>query len=122
MDEDFVEYHIYPTEPMSESQLGDLRDTALKHLAVYIVDYLWHIDPFHLKIIPGKVGEAGHLSGKLHFGDNIEDEWFAIAIVLRLTSVLPVVATVRDGDGEVLLIEAADKIPKWAQEPGKPQF
>ncbi len=58
-----------------------------------------------------------HLRGRLHFGDNIEDEWFTIALIFRLTSLLDVVATVRDADGEILLIEAADNLPAWAQEP-----
>ncbi len=58
-----------------------------------------------------------HLRGRLHFGDNIEDEWFTIALIFRLTSLLDVVATVRDADGEILLIEAAENLPAWAQEP-----
>ena len=60
----------------------------------------------------------GHLHGRLHYGDNIEDEWFSIALIFRLTASLDVVASLRDVDGEILLIEAADKLPQWAQEPG----
>ena len=70
-----------------------------------------------LSLILISFSSRAHLRGRLHFGDNIEDEWFTIALIFRLTTQLEVIATLRDADGEILLIEAADNLPAWAQEP-----
>jgi SGT1 protein len=115
-DDDFVEYNIYPaTESVSDQDLSELRDRCLQILAPYVIDYLWHIDSFNLQTVPGNQKVRTHLRGRIHFGDSVEDEWFAVSLVVRLTSAIDVVATLRDADGEVLLIEAADNLPLWAQ-------
>uniref|UniRef100_A0A8C0LH14 Ecdysoneless cell cycle regulator n=1 Tax=Canis lupus dingo TaxID=286419 RepID=A0A8C0LH14_CANLU len=52
--------------------------------------------------------------GVTKFGDNIEDEWFIVYIVKQITKEFPeLVARIEDNDGEFLLIEAADFLPKW---------
>ena len=44
----------------------------------------------------------------------MHDEWVVVAALLRLTgSEEGVSATLRDGDGELLLIEAAYSLPDW---------
>lgn len=114
--DDYIEYNIYPSnENSSETELGEFRDRCLQILAPYVIDYLWHLDSFNLQVVAGRLNNRPHLRGRVHFGDNVEDEWFVVALVLRLTSVVDAVATVQDADGEVLLIEAADKLPQWAQ-------
>ncbi|XP_073840145.1 ecdysoneless cell cycle regulator [Musca autumnalis] len=56
-----------------------------------------------------------HLHGVTHYGDNIADEWFIVYLLSKISQVLPtVVVRVIDSDGEFLLIEAADFLPKWA--------
>lgn len=56
-----------------------------------------------------------HLYGITHYGDNIEDEWFIVFLLLHLTKEIEgLVVRVADSDGEFLLIEAADALPKWA--------
>lgn len=57
-----------------------------------------------------------HLYGITHFGDNIEDEWFIVYILITITKQMPdLIARVHDNDGEFLLIESADYLPQWAQ-------
>lgn len=56
-----------------------------------------------------------HLHGVTHYGDNIADEWFIVYLLTQLTKEFPqITARVIDSDGEFLLIEAADVLPKWA--------
>lgn len=56
-----------------------------------------------------------HLHGVTHYGDNVADEWFIVYLLCQLTRQIPnAIARVVDGDGEFLLIEAADILPKWA--------
>ncbi|XP_051030419.1 protein ecdysoneless homolog isoform X2 [Phodopus roborovskii] len=52
--------------------------------------------------------------GMTKFGDNIEDEWFIVYVIKQITNAFPeLVARIEDNDGEFLLIEAADFLPKW---------
>ncbi|TMW41776.1 hypothetical protein DOY81_013144, partial [Sarcophaga bullata] len=56
-----------------------------------------------------------HLHGVTHYGDNIADEWFIVFLLIKLTQELPnITVRIIDSDGEFLLIEAADVLPKWA--------
>ncbi|XP_031348287.1 protein ecdysoneless, partial [Photinus pyralis] len=56
-----------------------------------------------------------HLYGISHYGDNIEDEWFIVYLLFQITKEINgIVARVVDADGEFLLIEAANYLPKWA--------
>lgn len=55
-----------------------------------------------------------HLHGKLKYGDNLEDEWFAVFLLFRISSAFPSNSIrVWDTDGEFLLIEAAFHLPRW---------
>lgn len=56
-----------------------------------------------------------HLYGLTFYGENIQDEWYIVEIVSHLTKIYPhVIGRVCDSDGEFLLIEAAEVLPKWA--------
>ena len=47
-----------------------------------------------------------HLMGRITHGDSIDDEWFLVALLMQLTKSRPDIAiTVRDSDGQFLLIE-----------------
>ncbi|PVD38810.1 hypothetical protein C0Q70_01433 [Pomacea canaliculata] len=59
-------------------------------------------------------GIPPHLYGRTNFGDNIDDEWFIVYLLFELSKYFPdLVIKVNDNDGEFLLIEAADVLPKW---------
>ncbi|XP_039926885.1 protein ecdysoneless homolog isoform X2 [Hirundo rustica] len=65
---------------------------------------------------PGTIsGETpAHIGGTTLFGDNVEDEWFIVYLVREITREFPgLAARIDDNDGEFLLIEAADFLPKW---------
>lgn len=55
-----------------------------------------------------------HIEGYTCYGDNVEDEWFIVFLLFELTkSDSELVVKVDDTDGDFLLIEAADYLPKW---------
>lgn len=55
-----------------------------------------------------------HLGGVTEFGDNVEDEWFIIYLLKHITHIFSDVAVVvYDNDGQFILIEAAEHLPKW---------
>ena len=115
--DDFVEYTLHPSNASlsyndREKELMSLRDEYLIILSRYTMDYMWHHDPFTLNI------KENYLYGRVRIGDNIEDEWYIISLLFKLTELKQdLVVRVVDQDGEVLLIEAADHLPKWAQDP-----
>lgn len=56
-----------------------------------------------------------HLYGLTFYGENIQDEWYIVEIICHLTKIYPnVIGRLCDSDGEFLLIEAAEVLPKWA--------
>jgi len=103
--EDFVEYFIFPKHNNLQSVLEEINSKV----EPFIKNYIWHKDPFFLKKVEtsdsnGRIKiynsqlfaynfyilflelSIPHLYGITHFGDNIEDEWFIVALLLRLTS------------------------------------
>lgn len=56
-----------------------------------------------------------HLLSTTCFGDNLEDEWFIVYLVLELSKQYEdIIIQIKDNDGDFLLIEAADYLPSWA--------
>ncbi|ELK09540.1 protein ecdysoneless homolog isoform X1 [Pteropus alecto] len=118
--EDTVEYHLYliPNEPRDSEKHKEILqkyiERIMTHFAPMLVPYIWQNQPFNLKYKPGKDDVPAHIFGMTKFGDNIEDEWFIVYVVKQITKEFPeLVARIEDNDGEFLLIEAADFLPKW---------
>lgn len=127
-EDDYVEYYIFPK---LEGALSE-RDLLAKYLGditqlvnSYTKDYIWHKDEFNLSIrdenfsclLNEEVEEdlPAHFYGVLHYGDNIEDEWFLTFLLHQVSLKFPdMVIRVIDSDGEFLLIEAANFLPSWA--------
>lgn len=56
------------------------------------------------------------LQGTTRVGDSIDDEWLIVWLLSSLSRRFPeLVISIRDGDGEFLLIESANEIPKWVE-------
>lgn len=118
--EDTVEYRLFliPDEPRDAEEYKEILqkyiERIMTHFAPMLVHYIWQNQPFNLKYKPEKGGVPAHMFGMTKFGDNIEDEWFIVYIIKQITKEFPeLVARIEDNDGEFLLIEAADYLPKW---------
>ncbi|MBZ3877497.1 Protein ecdysoneless-like protein [Sciurus carolinensis] len=118
--EDTVEYHLFliPDESRDPEKHKEILQKYIERImtqfAPILVSYIWQNQPFNLKYKPGKGGVPAHLFGVTKFGDNIEDEWFIVYIIKQITKEFPeLIARIEDNDGEFLLIEAADFLPKW---------
>ncbi|XP_072947835.1 protein ecdysoneless homolog [Epargyreus clarus] len=96
----------------------ELCESINKFIAALSQDYIWHRDEFKLCVsIEDKDKEdiPAHLTSTTCFGDNIEDEWFIVYLVVQITShYTDLVVQIADNDGDFLLIEAADFLPAWA--------
>lgn len=55
-----------------------------------------------------------YLHGITDYGDAVEDEWLIVYMLRQLTQSFPDLwVRIADADGEILLIEAANVLPKW---------
>lgn len=56
-----------------------------------------------------------HIYVKIHFDEDVGDEWFTVFLIYHLTKVFEgLIARIMDSDGEFLLIESANALPPWA--------
>ncbi|KAK5854218.1 hypothetical protein PBY51_015308 [Eleginops maclovinus] len=118
--EDMVQYQLFQVQPQgsnsqqTEEHLTHLVEEILAKVAPLLIQYIWQHQSFNLKYHPEKGGVPAHIGGSTQFGDNVEDEWFIVFLLQQITEAFPdLAARVEDNDGEFLLIEAADYLPKW---------
>ncbi|KAK1724709.1 hypothetical protein CaCOL14_002336 [Colletotrichum acutatum] len=119
LQENCVEYSIFLVDPNASSnplkqlsRLEDLRKSALQLANSLTADYIWQKGLFTLDVVT----EQGNsfLRGTTDYGDAIEDEWLIVFILRELSKAQPTAwIRVFDSDGEFLLIEAANVLPKW---------
>ena len=113
-----VEYSIYVIDGTSANfqdvdYLCELRHEIMRFVSGIYCDYVWHCDGFALSVVKDEEGRAV-LIGKTRLGDSVDDEWFIVYILMQIsTKFYGVAISVKDSDGEFLLIEAAEYIPTW---------
>ena len=126
---DRARYQLFGVLPDSRPDTADeasvaealeaCRAACMSHLEPHLDGYIWQRDPFQLEVVAASGGARGlpaHLAGATAFGDNVEDEWFIVWLLVELTRAFPTLtARVWDNDGEFLLIECAFHLPKWVK-------
>ncbi|KAK0628014.1 Protein ecdysoneless-like protein [Lasiodiplodia hormozganensis] len=115
--DDTVEYIIFIIDSkLTDSQVRErLRslETAANLLTKKLLkDYIWQRESFKLEL--KREDGTWLLRGTTNYGDSVADEWL-IVYLLREISKQFADAWIRvyDTDGEFLLIEAANTLPKW---------
>ncbi|KXT09433.1 hypothetical protein AC579_2517 [Pseudocercospora musae] len=128
--DDCVEYiiHIVDQKLSSPStiraSLSEVLRAANDLKKNYLRDYIWQRQHFELNLLPkldltrSDIPEAWKtapfLKGRTDFGDSVADEWLIVWLLRELSSQFPHTwIRVYDTDGEFLLIEAANALPKW---------
>uniref|UniRef100_A0A1W7RDC2 Protein SGT1 n=1 Tax=Agkistrodon contortrix contortrix TaxID=8713 RepID=A0A1W7RDC2_AGKCO len=117
--DDAVHYQLFLIHESEDPEhhqdiLQQYIEKILAYFAPILVSYIWQNESFNLKYKPAKGNLPAHIAGLTKFGDNIEDEWFIVYLIKEITNEFPeLLARVNDNDGEFLLIEAADYLPKW---------
>ncbi|KUJ10634.1 SGT1-domain-containing protein [Mollisia scopiformis] len=116
--EDCVEYTLFIIDSRLKNQkevlsrLEAVRKESLKLTESLLKDYIWQRDKFKLELESGK--GLMYLHGLTNYGDSVEDEWLIVYILRELSNHFPDLwIKVVDTDGEFLLIEAANALPRW---------
>ncbi|KAL0939441.1 ecdysoneless-like protein [Colletotrichum truncatum] len=117
--ENFVEYCIFLVDSETQfdsrrqlSRLEELRKTVLQLTAQLTKDYIWQRSSLELEVITDQ--GLAYLRGISDYGDAIEDEWLIVFILREFSKSHPAAwIRIADSDGEFLLVEAANVLPKW---------
>ncbi|ORY67076.1 SGT1 protein-domain-containing protein [Pseudomassariella vexata] len=115
--ENCVEYVLFVIDGQLEtrkvlSTLDGVRKAALQLSDKLTKDYIWQRDSFQLDVKHDK--GLVYLQGITYYGDSVEDEWLIVYLLRELTkSFQSLWVAVYDSDGEFLLIEAANVLPRW---------
>ncbi|KAH9365739.1 hypothetical protein HPB48_009600 [Haemaphysalis longicornis] len=116
--DDTVCYYLFPkleNPANARLELEKRAELYTAKLLPVVADYIWQDEAFNLRVVDAqRDGVPPHLGGSTYFGDNVEDEWFIVHLLFELTKDdKDLVIKVEDSDGEFLLIEAAEALPKW---------
>ncbi|RKF58280.1 Protein ecdysoneless-like protein [Erysiphe neolycopersici] len=116
--EDCVEYCLYvvDSKPKTRDQVRNLCEAILsKSIEItkkLLEGYIWNREDFKLEI--RTEDERIYLYGLTNYGDSLEDEWLIVYILKQLSSHFHELwIQIVDTDGEFLLIEAANALPRW---------
>lgn len=109
----FYSIHLGSDKSKWSEICDQINDTILK----LSKNYIWQRNQFQLYFPLMEYNDADipmHLCSSTCFGDNIEDEWFIVYLVLEISKQFQgLIIQITDNDGDLLLIEAADYLPKW---------
>ncbi|KAI1411496.1 SGT1-domain-containing protein [Hypoxylon sp. FL1857] len=115
--ENCVEYLLFVLNNEHEAR-GSLTDLEIvRKAAIKLCDstakgYIWQRDSFQLRVERDQ--ELVYLHGITDYGDSVEDEWLIVYLLRELTRSFPALwVRIFDSDGEFLLVEAANVLPKW---------
>jgi hypothetical protein len=132
--DDCVEYTLFVIDSKLKSQkeilarLEAVRKESVKVTESLLKEYIWQRDTFKLEVESRKgmhwqklplarlIPNLGmmYLHGLTNFGDSVEDEWLIVYILKELSKRFPELwVKAVDTDGEFLLIEAANALPRW---------
>nr|CAH8875494.1 unnamed protein product [Trichobilharzia regenti] len=106
-------YRVLFLEEVDEDVVKSRRNAYMEFASISSIRYQWFKDSFKLWVQPPSKGPVS-LFGFVDCGECIEDEWFIVWILLELSKFDPrIIIQVSDEDGEFLLIECANHLPKW---------
>ncbi|MCJ1249522.1 hypothetical protein MMC30_006748 [Trapelia coarctata] len=115
--DDSIEYNIYLLDQdLQDSEvrekLRSVQSSATTLIRQVLKDFIWQRESFVLELV--REDDINHLRGRTNYGDSVEDEWLIVYLLRELSTQYPDIwVKAIDTDGEFLLIEAANTLPKW---------
>lgn len=115
--EDCVEYTLYILDSKladleRREQLRRIQSAGVKLTNELLKDFIWQRETFKLSL--EREDGRSCLRGRTNYGDSVEDEWLIVYILRELSKQFPNIwIRVTDTDGQFLLIDAANALPRW---------
>lgn len=106
----FSIYRLETSRRVKEEELESADVQSCVDRLLGDIGYIWQRDAFQFNV------RKDCLCGKVRFDENMDDEWFVVWLLTRISEQVPgLVVHVWDNDGEFLLIEAAYSLPRWLE-------
>jgi hypothetical protein len=84
--EDTVHYALYPPELLSDrTSVSSLALAVQNFVQSLLTDFLWHRDPFEIKVVQDSDGSGWYLEGRVRVGDSIDDEWCLVWLLREIS-------------------------------------
>jgi hypothetical protein len=84
--EDTLQYAIYPPRSLTDKPSALTLATVIhEYVEVLLPGFLWHRDPFELKIVSDSEG-GWLLEGTMRVGDSVDDEWCVVWLLREISS------------------------------------
>ncbi|KAL8691679.1 MAG: hypothetical protein Q9218_003154 [Villophora microphyllina] len=115
--DDCAQYMLYCVDAKASDfqireRLRKVQTAATALCKTLLKGFIWQRDAFNLELIQNQ--GLSFLQGRSNFGDSVEDEWLIVYLLQELSKQFPQIwIRIIDSDGEFLLVEAADALPKW---------
>ncbi|KAL8659345.1 MAG: hypothetical protein Q9202_007169 [Teloschistes flavicans] len=115
--DDCTQYMLYILDAKASDfqireQLRKVQTAATALCRTLLKEFIWQRDSFNLELIQNH--GLSFLQGRTNFGDSVEDEWLIVYLLRELSRQFPLTwIRIVDSDGEFLLVEAADTLPRW---------
>ena len=115
--QEFEQQNLHSEKEFMKNKLMKIWTEIKETISSLTSEYFWHDEGIHWEIIDRTCNPFNaFLSGKIRFGDGMEDEWFVIRLLKYLTSKnSSLVCSIFDTDGDFILIEAAEVLPEWLE-------
>ena len=117
--EDCVDYTLYIIDTKLRDfdireKLREVQREASKLTKKLLNQFIWQREAFALELVRENDKSRSFLRGRTNFGDSVEDEWLIVYILRELSRSFPQLwIQIVDADGQFLLIEAANTLPRW---------
>jgi hypothetical protein len=115
--DDVVEYMIFVIDArLSDVQTRERLQSFQRALNAlekkFLKEYIWQRDSLKLELI--REEQQWLLKGRTNYGDSVADEWLIVYFLRELSKEFKDAwIRIYDSDGEFLLIEAANALPRW---------
>ncbi|KAF9073788.1 SGT1 protein-domain-containing protein [Rhodocollybia butyracea] len=110
--EDTLQYAIFLPPELADHASATTLATCIQTHTENILpsDFIWHRDAFEIRM-----EKKYMLEGRMRVGDCVDDEWCTVWLLKEISSKWDIAISVSDSDGQFLLIEAAEALPRWVK-------
>ena len=84
--EDTLQYTLYPPPALADkASVTSFAACIDSFVQSMIPGFIWHRDPFELKVVPDSDSDRWMLEGRMRVGDCVDDEWCVVWLLKEVS-------------------------------------